>query len=208
MSEDRELAELREKYKKSLNKAEAERDIPALSGRTDGTLYYPGYANKIYARRKDTRQEVVVWSVMVSAPDLDIILRYDRMRQLYVDRVDVPPATLKFQQNAAVAGQPAINPATSNVLVDAAHIVPGGAFAAEEGGLKVRIPAFRHHGGYWTGEDTITLTPTATASKKSYVLFGVNTASPCCPLSATARLRRTLKSGGRARSSLPTGTRA
>jgi hypothetical protein len=174
MAKDRELEELKALRRKSLDKVEAERDIPALSGKADGTLQYPGYANKIYARRKDTRQEVVVWSVMVSAPNLPIILRYDRVGQLYVDRVDVPPATLAFQQNAAVAGQPAINPATSNVLVDAAHIVPGGAFAAEEGGLYVRVPAFRHHGGYWTGETPILLTPTATASKKSYAMFGVN----------------------------------
>lgn len=74
---------------------------------------------------------------------------------------------------AAALNAPSV-PASVSTPTAAQDVVPGGIFADAGGGRAVRIAAtWTPFGTWWDGTSTITLTPTATANHKAFVLIGI-----------------------------------
>jgi len=74
---------------------------------------------------------------------------------------------------AAALNTPAI-PASVPTPTTARDLLPGGVFADAGGGLTVRVlPMWLPGGGWWDGSTLMTVTPTATANRKSLCVIGV-----------------------------------
>jgi len=75
---------------------------------------------------------------------------------------------------AAALNTPHI-PASVSTPIRAGDLIPGGVFADEGGGLVVRVmPTWSPGGAWWDGLTLITLTPTATANRKSFCVVGIH----------------------------------
>lgn len=75
---------------------------------------------------------------------------------------------------AAALNVPAI-PASLSPPTPARDILPGGVFADENGGLRVRVlPMWSPGGAWWDGTTLLALTPTATANRKSMRVIGID----------------------------------
>lgn len=91
------------------------------------------------------------------------------------DVLGVDTILAPIEQGGAAAGlNSPQKPASLSTPVSARDITVGGVFAASSGGLDVRIGAFWHEGGYYPDSAALTLTPTATSSRKSFAVVGVN----------------------------------
>jgi len=146
----------------------------------DGTYtIYTGYApGWVYVRLTDAVDgSIAVAIAMNTNLDPSVQVEMERVDGALVIKSAVPAQAARlYGNNAPQAQQPpqqqppvgyTNKPSGEISLVDAA----GNAL----GGLVARITPFRHRGGYWDGNTTITLTPTATASKRAWVCVGINT---------------------------------
>lgn len=90
---------------------------------------------------------------------------------------------------AAALNNPGI-PASVSTPVSANDVMPGRVVTLSSGGLVVRIWAtWTPHGAYWDGSTLITLTPTATSSKRSFACVGIdNTGAAVTTLSTDRAL--------------------
>lgn len=121
------------------------------------------------------RSSVPVLNVKTEhAPGLAVIVAYNRYtKQDEVTGIDTGIAPEQFGSAAAGLNSPQ-KPANIPTPTTARDIIPGGVFADAGGGLNVRVGAYQHDSGYWADADYLTLAPTATSSRKSFAVVGVN----------------------------------
>ncbi len=103
------------------------------------------------------------------------------------DVIDVDTVLAPLEQGSAAAGlNSPQKPASLSTPVSARDITVGGVFADSGGGLNVRVGAEWHENGYYTDGTALTLTPTATSSKKSLAVVGVNRLTNAATYTLTA----------------------
>lgn len=119
-------------------------------------------------------------------PGMAVIVAYNVDSQ-EDDVIGVDTVLGPLEQGSATAGlNSPQKPAGIPTPISARDITVGGVFAASAGGLDVRIGAEWHEGGYYTDGTPLTLTPTATSSKKSFAVVGVNRLTNAATFTLTA----------------------
>ena len=130
--------------------------------------------NYIWVRLGDDRTAVPMLSKIRAVAGVDVVVAYDRLwREDVVLEVNLTRTQLDY---AAAYNVPML-PANMSTPVSARDIVPGGVFADASGGLYVRVGAYWHEANYWPDSAPLALTPTATSSKKSLAVVGVDRAT-------------------------------
>lgn len=127
--------------------------------------------NYIWVRLGDDRTAVPMLSKIRAVAGIDVVVAYDRLwREDVVLEVNLTRTQLDY---AAAYNVPQL-PANMSTPTGARDIVPGGVFADIAGGLYVRVGPYWHEAGYWDDITPLELTPTATSSKKSLAVVGVD----------------------------------
>lgn len=157
----------------------------------DGTYtIYTGYApGWVYVRLTDAVDgSIAVAIAMNTNLDPSVQVEMERIDGALVIQSAVPAQAARLYGNNAPQAQQAPQQAPpvgyTNKAGGEISLVDGAGNAL--GGLVVRITPFRHRGGYWDGSTTITLTPTATASKRAWVCVGINTKTNAITQALTA----------------------
>lgn len=133
------------------------------------------------------RSSVPVLNVRTEhAPGLAVIVAYNRYtRQDEVTGIDTGIAPSQFGSAAAGLNSPQ-KPANIPTPTTARDIIPGGVFADAGGGLNVRVGAYQHDAGFWADGGYLTLAPTATSSRKSFAVVGVDRSTNALTYTLTA----------------------
>lgn len=119
-------------------------------------------------------------------PGMAVIVAYNVDTQ-EDDVIGVDTVLGPLEQGSAAAGlNSPQKPAGIPTPISARDITVGGVFAASAGGLDVRIGAYWHENGYYADSIALTLTPTATSSKKSFAIVGVNRLTNAATYTLTA----------------------
>lgn len=127
--------------------------------------------NYIWVRLGDDRTAVPMLSKIRAVAGIDVVVAYDRLwREDVVLEVNLTRTQLDY---AAAYNVPQL-PANMSTPTSARDIVPGGVFADIAGGLYVRVGPYWHEADYWDDITPLELTPTATSSKKSLAVVGVD----------------------------------
>jgi len=128
-------------------------------------------ANYIWVRLGDDRTAVPMLSKIRAVAGVDVVVAYDRLwREDVVLEVNLTRTQLDY---AAAYNVPQL-PANMSTPISARDLVPGGVFADISGGLYVRVGGYWHEANYWDDSSPLLLAPTATSSKKSLAVVGVD----------------------------------